>query len=147
MPDPAEFREEWSRDVQALRECRALQKQIAEIGLTYPILDLLVARGRLGRDVARRGVPPEYRFPGDPCTRLPETRVLARLRAEGTVSAEAWRAVEGALRGLAKLKIPATTVGLLLKLGHLRPADVARIEHDLDEADDASQAPKQKEKA
>lgn len=144
MPDPAELREEWTRDALALRECRALQKQAAEIGLDYPILDLLVARGRLGRDVARRGVLPDYRFPGDPCTRLPETRVLARLRAEKVVGDEAWRAVEAALRGLAKLKIPATTVGLLLKLGHVRPADVARIERELDEADHAAQAKQEK---
>ncbi len=138
MPDKeSELRDEWTRDAQVLRECRALQKQVAELGVQYPILDLLVARGRLGRDLARRRVPPEYRFPGDPCTRLPEARVIARVRAGGTVPEEAWRRVEAALRALSKIKVPDTHVALLLRMGHLRPADISRIEQEIEEADDA----------
>ncbi|MEK7866214.1 MAG: hypothetical protein AAB434_05985 [Planctomycetota bacterium] len=138
MPDTdSAVREEWARDVQVLRECRALQKQVAALGLQFPILDLLVARGRLGRDIARRGLPPEYRFPGDPCTRHPEARVLARVRAAGSITEEVWRTVEAALRGFARLKVPATTVGLLVRMGHLRPADLAGIEREIDGEDDA----------
>lgn len=122
---------EWASDVQILRECLGLQRQAADQGVTYPILDLLVARGHLRRELALRSLPPGYRFPDDSRTRNPEAAVLTRGRTNGLLSESAWAAAQTTASALSQLQVPATLSFVLVQLGHLKAKDLEQLDGEI----------------
>lgn len=135
----ATLREEWARDVEQLRECRNLQRQIAELGIALPILDLLVARGALRRALALKQLRPGYLFPGDPRTRHDESAVLACACRAGLVAEADLAAAQESLRAVAALGVPITLASVLIARGRIKASDLEKCDERLDRpADSAS---------
>ncbi len=129
-----QLKEEWTHDLAHVRQGRALQRQIAEYGIHYPLLDLLVMRGHLRREVAQRALPADHVFPSDLPFRRPEAEVLARAQAAGKVSETQSTAGQAIVRSIAMLGVPVTLSFVFVQLKYLRWKDLLEMDRRLEAA-------------
>ncbi len=130
-PTAAELKDEWTRDLQIVRQCRGLQAQIADYGIHFPIHDLLVMRGHLRREVALEILPTDHVFPSDDPTRHGEKTVLERARETGKVSETQFDAARAILRSIAQIGVPVTLMYVMVSLKYVNWKDLIEIDRRL----------------
>ncbi len=121
----------WNRNFNLLRDCRNLQRRIAELGLRYPIVDLLHALGHIPRELAQEAAGDTHVFP----TYLPfkqrEDLVLTRACGLRKLNTSQIVAAQQILRAVTKLGAPVSLSYVLVELNYIRWKDLRIIDQQL----------------
>lgn len=121
----------WNRNFDALRDCRSLQRRIQEFGIRYPILDLLVDRGKLSRPFAYADAETTPLLPSEVPFRSREDQILTRACAHQRITTGQIVAAQQIQRNLSKLGAAVSLSYVLVELNYVRWKDLKEIDRSL----------------